>query len=151
MNASFRQAVLDSPSLQKAQQWGGSLLNLALRFFVGWQFFHSGWLKVTAWSNTLALFQTEYHVPLLPPHVAAVMGASGELGFSTLLFLGLFSRLGAVGLLFVNAMAVISYPKLFTFDCPAAINDHFYWAVLLLVLLVWGPGKIAADTLIWRR
>lgn len=73
------------------------------------------------------------------------MGAGGELAFSTLLILGLFSRPAALGLFAVNAMAVISYPQLWTFECPAAINDHFYWGICLLVLIVVGPGKIAVD------
>src|SRR5689334_12355342 len=86
-----------------------SLVLLATRCYVGWQFWKSGWLKVSSWSSTLDLFRTEYHVPLLPPEVAAVVGASGEIFFPALLFVGLFGRLGAVGALFVNIMAVISY------------------------------------------
>jgi len=84
-----------------------SLALLATRFYVGWQFWKSGWLKVTSWSTTLGLFRTEYHVPLLPPPVAAVTGAGGELFFPALLFLGLLSRVGALGAFFVNTMAVI--------------------------------------------
>ena len=38
-------------------QYGGSLLSLALRLFVGWQFFKAGLTKVDDWSVTLALFQ----------------------------------------------------------------------------------------------
>src|SRR5689334_24900699 len=86
-----------------------SLFLLATRLYVGWQFWKSGWLKVSSWSGTLDLFRTEYHVPLLPPEVAAVAGASGELFFPALLFVGLFGRAGALGALFVNIMAVISY------------------------------------------
>ena len=86
-----------------------SLLLLGTRFYIGWQFWKSGFLKVSAWSTTLDLFRTEYHVPLLPPAIAAVTGAFGELFFPVLLFLGLFSRVGALGALLVNAMAVISY------------------------------------------
>jgi len=43
------------------------------------------------------------------PQLAAVTGAAGELFFPALLFIGLFSRIGALGAFFVNAMAVISY------------------------------------------
>src|SRR5262249_42728725 len=93
-----------------------SLVLLATRFYVGWQFWKSGWLKVSSWSSTLSLFRTEYHVPLLPPPVAAVAGAGGELFFPTLLFLGLFSRVGALGAFFVNAMAVISYRQVLLAD-----------------------------------
>jgi len=40
---------------------------------------------------------------------------------------------------------VISYPQLFQFECPAAINDHFYWGISLLVLVAFGPGKFSID------
>lgn len=127
------------------EQWGGALLGLTLRFFVAWQFLKAGLIKVGDWDGTLSLFREEYTVPLLPPEIAAVMGAGGELVFPVLLMLGLFSRPAALGLFAVNAMAVISYPQLRSFECPAAINDHFYWGLLLLVLIVFGPGKMALD------
>ncbi|MFZ6689064.1 DoxX family protein [Undibacterium sp. SXout11W] len=130
---------------EQLQRWGGSLVSLGLRLFIGWQFFKAGLIKVSDWSVTLSLFRDEYKVPVLPPEVAAVMGAGGELFLPVLLALGLFSRPAALGLLAVNAMAVISYPQLFQFECPAAINDHFYWGVCLLVLLVFGPGKLSVD------
>jgi putative oxidoreductase len=127
-------------------EWGGSLLSLAIRLYVGWQFFKAGWIKIGDWSATLALFHDEYHVPVLPPELAAVMGASGELFFPVPLLLGLFSRAAALGLFFVNLMAVISYPQLFTFECPAGLQDHFFWGALLLVLVAFGPGRLALDS-----
>ncbi|MFZ6863175.1 DoxX family protein [Undibacterium sp. Ji67W] len=130
---------------EQLQRWGGSLVSLGLRLFIGWQFFKAGLSKVSDWSATLSLFRDEYTVPVLPPEVAAVMGAGGELFFPVLLALGLFSRPAALGLLAVNAMAVVSYPQLFQFECPAAINDHFYWGAALLVLVVFGPGQFSID------
>jgi putative oxidoreductase len=126
-------------------EWGGSLLSLAIRLFVGWQFLKAGRTKVADWSSTVALFTDEYMVPILPPEVAALAGASGELILPILMFVGIFSRPAALGLFFVNLMAVISYPALFNFDCPAAINDHFYWGFLLLVPVVFGPGRFSLD------
>jgi putative oxidoreductase len=131
--------------------WGGSLMSLAVRLFVGWQFFKSGMVKVSDWGATLELFRSEYHVPILPPELAAVMGAGGELCFPILLALGLLSRPAALGLFAVNLMAVISYPQLFTFDCPAAINDHFYWGILMLVLIAFGPGRFSLDAWLAKR
>lgn len=132
-------------------EWGGSLMSLAIRLYVGWVFFKSGLVKIADWGSTVALFTDEYKTPLLSPEVAAVMGTVGELSLPLLLFVGLLSRPAAVGLFMVNLMAVISYPQLFTFDCPAAINDHRYWGILLLVLVAFGPGKFSLDALIKRR
>lgn len=129
---------------------GGALMSLAIRLYVGWQFFKAGMVKLQDWGGTLALFQDEYQVPVLPPEVAAVMGTFGELFFPALLFIGLFSRPAALGLFFMNAMAVISYPALFEFECPAAINDHFYWGFLLLALLAYGPGWVSLDAWLGR-
>jgi putative oxidoreductase len=125
--------------------WAGSLLSLAVRLFVGWQFFKAGMVKVGDWSATVALFQSEYHVPVLPPVFAAFMGAAGELTLPLLLAAGLLTRPAALGLFLVNLMAVISYPQLFEFECPAAINDHFYWGFLLLALVAFGPGRFSLD------
>lgn len=126
-------------------EWGGSIMSLAIRFYVGLQFFKAGLVKIGDWSATLSLFRDEYHVPVLPPELAAVMGATGELALPVLLFFGVLSRPAALALFAVNLMAVISYPQLFTFDCPAAINDHFYWGFLLLVLAAFGPGRLSVD------
>src|SRR5687768_2862406 len=82
---------------------------LLTRVYVSWQFLKSGWLKLSSWETTLGLFRDEYHVPLLPPSLAAVVGTFGELFFPVLLIAGLFGRLSALGLFAVNAMAVISY------------------------------------------
>lgn len=121
------------------------VLLLAIRLYIASVFFKSGLTKVADWNVTLALFTDEYHVPLLPPALAAVTGAGGELVFSTLLAFGLAGRAAALGLFFVNAMAVISYPALFGFDCPAAIQSHFFWGTLIVVLVAFGPGKLSID------
>jgi len=80
-----------------------------------------------------------------------VVGAGGELVLPVLVALGLAGRFGAAGLFVVNAMAVVSYPQLFGFDCPAAINAHAYWGSILLALALFGPGAISLDALILGR
>ena len=151
MNHFLRLHQLSTSIDQLIQERGGALLNLGLRIFVGWQFLKSGMVKIQDWDATLSLFREEYHVPVLPPELAAITGAGGELFFPILLITGLFSRPAALGLFAVNAMAVISYPQLWSFECPAAINDHLYWGLLLAVLAVFGPGKIAIDNWIKSR
>ncbi|CAG2135938.1 DoxX family protein [Cupriavidus numazuensis] len=131
--------------------WGLSAVLLLIRVYVGWQFLASGWLKLQDWGTTLALFRDEYHVPVLPPELAAMAGTFGELAFPLLLFAGLFSRPAALGLFAVNAMAVLSYPQLWAFECPAAIQSHLYWGMLLLVPMMAGGGRFSVDALRQRR
>lgn len=125
---------------------------LAARVYVTDVFWRSGWLKFTSWDSTLDLFRDEYHVPVLPPELAAVVGTFGELFFPALLVLGLFGRLGAFGTFAVNAMAVISYSNVLLADgFEAALGNHVLWGVLLLGLTVFGPGKISVDAWLQRR
>ena len=63
------------------------LFALAIRVYVARVFFLSGLTKLHDWNITLALFRNEYHVPVLPPAVAAVLGTSAELGLPVLLVL----------------------------------------------------------------
>lgn len=122
---------------------------LATRWYVSWQFLNSGWLKVTSWRSTLALFRDEYHVPLLPPHVAAITGAFGELFFPTLLVLGVGGRIGPLGLFAVNIMAVISYRQVRLAEgFEAALAQHVLWGFMLLLLAIFGNGPFALDRLI---
>lgn len=115
--------------------------DLLLRCWTAYAFFASGLTKIQSWDSTLYLFSEEYSVPLLPPEVAACLGAITELLFPALLAVGLCGRLAA-GVLFVfNIIAVISYPDL----GAAGLEQHKVWGVMLLVCLLHGPGKIAAD------
>lgn len=138
----YRQLGTDDDLLAR---WGLAVLLLALRVWIGWQFFHAGMLKLADWPATLDLFSDEYHVPWLPPQLAALAGTGGELLFPLLLAPGLLARPAAFGLFCVNLMAVISYPQLWQFECPAAIQSHFYWGAGLLILAVGGAGRLSVD------
>ncbi len=126
--------------------WLQTLALLALRLYLLRVFFQSGLTKLQDWDSTLFLFQEEYHVPLLPPQLAAIMGTAGELGLSAVIALGLLTRPAAVGLFVVNLMAAISYPEL----TPAGLKDHQLWGVLCMVLALFGPGAVSVDAWLWR-
>lgn len=128
------------------------VLDLGIRLYVARAFFLSGLTKIRDWDTTLLLFSDEYHVPLLPTELAAFAGTAGELVFPVLLALGLATRLSAFGLGMVNVMAVVSYwHVLGQEDAAAALAQHVYWGVLLLVPLLHGPGRLSLDALVWRR
>jgi putative oxidoreductase len=124
------------------------LVALGARCWVSWQFLKSGMLKLQDWETTLFLFQEEYRTPVLSPFLAAVMGTFGELFFPLLLIVGLFGRFAAVGLLAVNVMAVVAYAHvLLTPGFEAALGQHYFWGALLVMLAVYGPGRLSLDSL----
>lgn len=123
------------------------LAQLAARLYVAQVFFAAGLTKLRDWETTLLLFENEYAVPLLPSALAAVLGTGGEIVLPVLLALGLAGRLAAAGLSVVNIVAVISLAEI----APAALHQHQLWGALLAVLVLWGPGRWAVDTLLLRR
>ena len=125
---------------------------LATRLWVSWQFLKAGWIKITTWDTTLLLFREEYQVPVLPPTLAAVCGTFGELFFPLMLVLGFFTRFGAVGLLAVNAMAVVSYWHVLGSEgYEGALAQHVLWGYMLAVLLFCGAGALSLDEKSGRR
>lgn len=125
------------------------LLDLGIRLYVARVFWLSGLTKIRDWDTTVALFKDEYHVPLLPPELAALAGTTGELLFPLLLVVGLGSRFAAFGLSLVNVMAVVSYWHVLK-EAEPALMQHLFWGVLLLVTLLHGPGRIALDAVLAR-
>ena len=115
---------------------------LAARFYVAWIFFKAGLTKLRDWESTLLLFEYEYAVPVLNFEVAAYLATFGEIVLPIALVIGLFSRKAALGLFIVNYIAVISFE-----DLPAAaFNEHILWGTLMLLVAIWGAGKLSLDS-----
>lgn len=139
-----------------------SLLALLGRLTIGLVFWRSGQTKLEGYElcipgtacfkanpfslgeNTFVLFAQEYNVPLLPTWLAAHGASLAEFVLPILLFVGLATRFAALGLLGMTLVIQI-------FVYPGAYVLHGTWAVILIMLLKYGPGKIALDHLIWKR
>ena len=118
------------------------LLALVARLGIASVFFLSGRTKVDGilhiTDSTYSLFETEYALPLIPPHVAAHLATYSEHLFSILLVLGLFTRLSALA--FLGMTLVIE-----VFVYPDAWSTHLSWAAILLLLIAKGGGKWSLD------
>jgi putative oxidoreductase len=118
------------------------VLLLVARLGVASVFFLSGRTKVDGilhiTDGTYALFESEYHVPLLPPDIAAHAATYSEHLFSILLVLGLFTRFSALAFLGMTAVIEI-------FVYPDAWPTHLSWAGLLLPLIARGGGRFGLD------
>jgi uncharacterized membrane protein YphA (DoxX/SURF4 family) len=88
---------------------------------------------MASWEFTVQLFVDEYKVPVLPPEFAALLATTFELSCSTLLVLGLATRVATLPLL--GMVAVMQ-----TFVYPNAWSEHLTWGSILLFLLTRGGG-----------
>ena len=133
--------------INSIREWLGrfplSILQLGMRIGVGMVFFNAGLLKYKSFEFAVKLFEDEYKVPILAPAVAARMAMINEITTSTLLFLGLATRLVTLPLL-----GMISVIEIFVY--PGAWPDHVLWGSILIFLLTRGPGPFSIDYLIER-
>lgn len=118
------------------------LMPLLMRLGIAAVFFQSGRTKVegvfTVTDSAFALFETEYALPVLDPHVAAYLAAAAEHIFPILLVLGLFTRFSALAL-FVMTLVI----QVFVY--PDAWPTHLSWAALLIPLIGRGGGTLSLD------
>jgi len=101
-----------------------------------------GWPRLA--DSTIPLFQSEYHVPLLSPEIAAHMAAFAEHFFPVLILIGFATRFSALALLGMTLVIEV-------FVYPDAYPTHGTWAAVLLYLMATGPGRLSIDHLIARR
>ncbi|NMG40901.1 DoxX family membrane protein [Chelativorans sp. ZYF759] len=126
-----------------------SLALLALRIALAIPFFRSG---LTKWDGFLSvspgtqfLFANEFKLHIFgqayayPFPLLMAWGASiGEIILPILLVIGLFTRLSALGLLFMTIIIQLTIPA-------AWANFHLPWGAMALALVVYGGGRLAVD------
>lgn len=124
------------------------LLALAARFGIGATFWLSGRTKVDGLlqvsEGAIELFRDEFRLPLVDPGLAAHMAAYAEHLFPLLLFLGLFTRVSALALLFMTVVIQV-------FVYPDAWPTHLGWAAIFLYLVRHGAGRVSLDRLLGLR
>lgn len=124
-----------------------TVLLLVARLGIAAVFFQSGRTKVEGWltitDSTYYLFETDYKLPLVPPHLAAHMATYSEHLFPILLLLGLGTRFAALGLLGMTTVIEV-------FVYPDAWPTHLSWAAILLPLIAKGGGALSLDRLLRR-
>jgi putative oxidoreductase len=125
--------------------------DLLARCWVAYIFFNAGLIKIQNWNATISLFTYEYHVPLLPPYAAAILGTAAELILPLLLVIGLGGRITILIFFIYNIIAVVSYTFLWTPEGQMGLYQHIDWGLLLALLMFHGSGKISVDYWLWKR
>ena len=132
-----------------------SPLLLAVRLYWGWQFWQSGWGKLSDISKPI-----EYFTGLGIPHPvfnAYFVGWLETVG-GILLMLGLGSRIIAVPLVIDMVMAYVvadreALGSIFSEPGKFYGADPYTFLFAALLVLIFGPGKLSLDTVIawWRK
>ena len=124
-----------------------TVLLLVARFGIAAIFFLSGRTKVTGLlhitDSAYYLFETDYKLPFVPPHIAAHLATYSEHLFPILLVVGFGTRLSALALLGMTTVIEV-------FIYPEAWPTHLSWAGLLLPLIAYGGGALSFDRVIAR-
>lgn len=136
--------------------WLGPITLLCMRIWVALAFWQAGLVKIASPESTRYLFENMYHVPLLSPDFAAVLGTWIELIVPWFVGLGLLGRPFALFLFIYNIIAFTSFPGLWPHGFwyglvgTAEFADHKIWGLMLMAVIAWGPGTLSLDALIGR-
>jgi putative oxidoreductase len=112
------------------------LLILTIRIWIARIFIYSGISKILNWSSTITLFKYEYQFPYLNHVLWAYISTATELISPILITIGLFTRLAAFPMLIMTAVIQLTYLQ---------VSEHYYWVMLLGILILFGPSKISVD------
>jgi len=123
---------------------------LAVRLYWGWQFAQTGWGKLHNISHVIEFF-TSLNIPF--PTLNAYATASLEGVGGVLLLIGLGSRLIALPLTIEMSVAYLTADRealhsIFSDPGKFYTADTYTFFFASLLILVFGPGKIAIDTLV---
>lgn len=128
------------------------LFLLAVRLYWGLQFGVNGWHKLHGLANLTSFFQS---LGLPAPAFTAAFVASFEFVGGFLLAFGLLSRIAALGIFIDMTTAYITadreaFMSFFSDPNKFVAADPFIFWFVGLIILVFGPGKFALDTLLAR-
>ncbi len=125
--------------------------NLWARIYIGLIFWRSGVAKFGDLEGTVENFDPaedgDFVISFLPesfpPEISAYLATFGELILPLLLFLGLFTRVGAVGLLIMTLVIEFFVPDF-------ANKIHYLWMIILLMLAGQGGSKLSLDNFLLK-
>lgn len=124
-------------------------LQLWLRVWVARIFYDSGrtkagdgFLEVNDFQGML--FEEEYGISFIDPEVLAQIALYAETFLPLALFFGIVSRISAAGLLGMTLFIQI-------FVYSGHFFEHATWAIALLAIMFYGPGRIAVGEFFSRK
>jgi putative oxidoreductase len=122
---------------------------LLARITVGWVFLQAGWGKIHNIDRVIGFFQSlGLPAPVFQAHLVAYTECIGGI----LLIVGLATRLASIPLaiIMIVALRTALAADASSFSALTGISEYLY-IVLLVWLMIAGPGKIALDAVVARK
>lgn len=118
------------------------LLILTIRIWIAKIFIYAGISKLLNWSGTITMFKYEYNFPLLNHVLWAYISTATDFISPALIVVGMLTRLAAFPMLIMTAVIQLIYLQ---------VAEHYYWVMLLGILILFGPSKISIDSYIKNK
>jgi putative oxidoreductase len=130
-----------------------SPLLLVLRLYWGWQFWGTGTGKLGNVDHVTEFF-TSLHIPF--PRLNVYIAGTTEAVGGILLLLGIGGRIATIPLIFTMLVAYATDDReavLHIFSAPDKFvtRDPFLFLLASTIVLVFGPGKLSVDHLVFGR
>ncbi len=138
---------------RSTEDCGKGISMLALRLFAAYEFGEAGLAKWRG-ENWFADIRDAFPFPfdLLPAGLSWNLAMGAELVVPVLLVLGLLTRLGALALMVLTAVAWYAVHAGNGYNvCDNGYKMAFIYLLLLLPLLLQGAGKYSLDYLLFRK
>ena len=138
---------------RSTEDCGKGISMLALRLFAAYEFGEAGLAKWRG-ENWFADIRDAFPFPfdLLPAGLSWNLAMGAELVVPVLLVLGLLTRLGALALMILTAVAWYAVHAGHGYNvCDNGYKMAFIYLLLLLPLLLQGAGKYSLDYLLFRK
>ena len=164
------QAAMKPGMRDRAITWSSTLLRTrvsspasdlalaAVRFALAWIFIYYGGSKLFGWWHGMGIHGTTLYFAntahLHPGGFFAVLGGLIEFGGAIAIALGFASRLAGMALVgdMVMAMITVTFGNGFNSEkLPAGYEFNVALAVLALVIVILGAGRLSVDALLERR
>lgn len=116
--------------------------DLIARVWVAQIFLLDGWVKFQSWNNTVQLFDSA---------VTAGCVIAAEFILPLFLILGLGGRIMIFLFFIFNGFMMYFYNVIWTPEGGASFNQQMAWAMLLMLLMLHGSGKMSLDHWLHKR
>jgi putative oxidoreductase len=118
------------------------------RVWVAQIFLQDGWYKLQSWHSTTNLFNNHY---ILSPEFTAGLVLAAEIILPILLIIGFGGRIIIFLFFIFNLFTIYSFNFIWTPEGVTNLNQQMAWTILLMLLMLHGPGLFSIDHWLHKR